>query len=104
VADDTANTVFAFLRTAPGRRPVLVIANFTPVPRHDYRVGVPLPGIWHPLIESDSVDYGGSDTLVGPVATAAISAHGHEQSLSVTVGPLAVTFLAPTDDNGNKEE
>ncbi len=101
VADDTANTVFAFLRTAPGRRPVLVIANFTPVPRRDYRVGVPVQGTWVPLIESDSIDFGGSGTVSGPVATEAIPAHGHGHSLSITVGPLAIVFLAPTDENGS---
>ncbi len=104
VADDTANTVFAFMRTAPGRRPVLVIANFTPVPRHDYRVGVPLPGTWVPLIESDSVDFGGSDVVSGAIDSEPIAAHGHEHSLSITVGPLAITFLAPTDHNGSNEE
>jgi 1,4-alpha-glucan branching enzyme len=103
VADDTANTVFAFLRTAAGHRPVLVVANFTPVPRHDYRVGVPVAGTWLPLIESDSIDFGGSDILAGPVETDPIAAHGQEQSVSMTIGPLAITFLAPADDNGTSE-
>jgi 1,4-alpha-glucan branching enzyme len=82
---------------------VLVVANFTPVPHHDYRVGVPVAGTWLPLIESDSIDFGGSDILAGPVETDPIAAHGQEQSVSMTIGPLAITFLAPADDNGTSE-
>jgi 1,4-alpha-glucan branching enzyme len=104
VADDTANTVFAFWRLASGHRPILVIANFTPVPRQDYRVGVPVPGTWLPLLETDSTDFGGSGIGSEPIVTDVIGAHGHDQSLSLVVGPLAITFLAPIGNNGEHNE
>jgi len=93
VADDTVNTVFAFLRLAPSNRPVLVIMNLTPVPRYNYRIGVPSPGTWLPLLESDSADFAGSGIVNGPLEAEPVPAHGHGQSLSVTAGPLAISFF-----------
>lgn len=95
VTDDAANNVVGFLRLAPEEAPVLVFVNFTPVPREDYRLGVPVPGTWEPLLESDATKYGGSGITNEPSATEAVPMHGHDQSIEVTVGPLAVSFFAP---------
>ncbi|HEU0096430.1 MAG TPA: 1,4-alpha-glucan branching protein GlgB [Rhizomicrobium sp.] len=60
VADDKANSVFAWTRQAPGAHTVLVVANMTPIPRHGYRVPVPRDGRWREIINSDAQQYGGS--------------------------------------------
>ncbi|HUS24939.1 MAG TPA: 1,4-alpha-glucan branching protein GlgB [Candidatus Binatia bacterium] len=95
VGDDRANSVFAFLRHG-GPRPVLVLCNLTPVTRHDYRVGVPLPGAWRELLNSDAGEYGGSGSGNGGALHAQpVPAHGQSASLSLTLPPLGTLFLAP---------
>src|SRR5262249_40965837 len=58
VGDDRANSVFAFVRT-DGNSDVLVVANLTPTPHRDYRIGVPRSGRWRELINSNAASYGG---------------------------------------------
>jgi len=99
VADDTENSIFAFLRRAAGHPPVLVVANFTPVPRDGYRVGVPQPGAWAPILESDSANFAGSGVVNGILHSEGIPSHGHGQSIVITAGPLAMSFFVPTDHN-----
>jgi 1,4-alpha-glucan branching enzyme len=94
VGDDTANSVFAWLRSGPDARPVLVVANMTPLPVHDYRVGVPVAGHWRELLNSDAADYGGSGLgNDGGVTSEAVAAHGHPASLVLTLPPLAALIL-----------
>ncbi len=93
IGDDAGNNVLAFLRTAPDCRPVLVVSNFSPRPRHDYRVGVPIGGTWSELANGDEIAFGGSGAVNGVVHTEQISAHGHSDSLSLTVPPLATCFF-----------
>ena len=62
VVDDADNSVFAWLRFAgDGARPVAAIANFTPVPRPGYRIGLPAPGRWREILNTDGAVYGGSN-------------------------------------------
>ena len=96
IGDDAANSVYAFLRQAPDAPPVLVVANFTPVPRPGYRIGVPISGEWRPLLESDDSRFGGSGVTNEARATVATAAHGFDQSLELTAGPLSISFLAPS--------
>jgi 1,4-alpha-glucan branching enzyme len=95
IGDDRANSVFAFLRQgAEGDPPVLVVCNMTPAPRHHYRIGVPQPGHWREIANTDSRFYGGSDMgNDGGVATTADAAHGEPQSLDLTLPPLATIML-----------
>ena len=92
---DEANSVIAFVRHARGDDPpVLVVCNFTPNPRHGYRLGVPREGQWREVLNSDSAIYGGSGIgNLGAVASDAIAAHGHAQSLALTLPPLAALYL-----------
>ena len=97
IGDDRANSVFAFLRYGnDDARPVLVVCNFTPVPRTATRIGVPRPGPWRELLNSDAEIYGGSNMgnggLVQPVP---VQRHGEAQSLELTLPPLATLYLAP---------
>jgi 1,4-alpha-glucan branching enzyme len=60
VSDDSANSVFAWLRKAPGAAPVAVVCNMTPTARTKYRLPLPQDGVWREVLNSDSPDYGGS--------------------------------------------
>ena len=94
VGDDQTNSVFAFLRQAPGAAPVLVVCNLTPVPRHGYRVGAPAGGVWREIANTDSRFYGGSDLgNDGAVRVLPEPAHGQPKSLLLTLPPLATIFL-----------
>ncbi|MDR6830947.1 1,4-alpha-glucan branching enzyme [Bosea sp. BE271] len=95
IADDQPNAVFAFTRSArDGRPPLLVIANMTPVPRHDYRIGVAAAGAWAERLNSDAEGYGGAGLGNGGHARAEpIASHGQAQSLSLTLPPLALLVL-----------
>jgi 1,4-alpha-glucan branching enzyme len=97
VGNDTANSVFAFLRYGNDQAPpVLVVSNMTPVPRPGYRIGVPRPGLWRELLNTDSSFYGGSDMgNGGAAATRPVQSHGEAQSLELTLPPLATLFLRP---------
>jgi 1,4-alpha-glucan branching enzyme len=98
-AGDAENGVIAFLRRAPGGRPVVVAGNFTPVVRRNYRLGVPQQGRWQELLNSDAARYGGSDVgNLGETETHPAPAHGHAQSLTLTLPPLALLFFAPPEE------
>ncbi|HUR32964.1 MAG TPA: 1,4-alpha-glucan branching protein GlgB [Vicinamibacterales bacterium] len=92
---DNENSVVSIMRTArdPGDFVVMVF-NFTPVPRYAYRIGVPVPGYYAELLNSDAAVYGGSDVGNGggresePAAT-----HGFPHSVSLTLPPLACLLL-----------
>jgi 1,4-alpha-glucan branching enzyme len=73
---------------------VLVACNFTPVPRADYRVGVPCEGRWVEALSSDATRYGGSGLgNFGGVEAVARPAHGRPYSVALTLPPLAAVFL-----------
>ena len=93
---DADISVLSYLRLGSSGAPVLVACNFTPVPRASYRLGVPRAGRWRERLNSDAGDYGGSGQgNLGGVATEAVAAHGHPQSLRVRLPPLAVVVLTP---------
>ena len=94
VGDDADHSVFGFLRLAPGRsESVLVLCNFTPVPRPDFRVGVPRPGLWRMALNTDSAFYGGANLGEEAVHSTGIMSHGEAQSLELTLPPLATLVL-----------
>ncbi|GAC1342311.1 MAG: 1,4-alpha-glucan branching protein GlgB [Acetobacteraceae bacterium] len=97
VVDDADNSVFAYLRQPlSGGPPALVICNFTPVPRHDYRLGVPQAGTWVETLNTDAAIYGGSNMgNSGAVEAAHEPAHGLPASLRLTLPPLATIILQP---------
>jgi len=97
VGDDAAQSVFAYLRRGgPDDPPVLVALNFTPVPRHGYRIGVPQSGRWREILNTDALEYGGAG-LGNNGATDAepIAVHGFTHSLPLTLPPLAALLLMP---------
>ena len=94
-ASDTDNSVLSFIRKAKSTDEfIVVISNFTPMPRTGYRVGVPRPGYYREILNSDSAHYGGSNAgNDGGQATDEIPTHGRPQSLSLTLPPLATIML-----------
>ena len=93
--DDAANSTISWLRRGGEARDVIVVAcNFTPVPRHEIRLGVPYGGSWRELLNSDAPLYGGSGQgNLGGVETYPVSRHGHPQSIVVTLPPLGVVYF-----------
>jgi 1,4-alpha-glucan branching enzyme len=92
---DNENSVVALMRSA--REPqdfVLMVFNFTPVPRAEYRIGVPAPGFYHELMNSDAAIYGGSNMgNGGGRESEPVGAHGFAHSLRLTLPPLSCLLL-----------
>ena len=94
VVDDAQNSVFAFERRSSKGERIIVISNFTPVPRHDYRMGVNAAGQYHEILNTDSSFYEGSNLgNCGAVESEAIPSHGRDHSISVSIPPLATLYL-----------
>jgi 1,4-alpha-glucan branching enzyme len=95
IGDDHANTILSFERRPDEGRPLVVVANFTPVPRAGYRIGVPAGGDWTEVLNTDHTRYGGAGVVnPRPLTAEAKTSHGRDNSIAVAVPPLGVTFLA----------
>jgi len=93
--NDVEHSVISLIRKARfGDDIVLVMCNFTPMTHSNYRVGVPQPGFWSELLNSDSKEYGGSGQgNLGGVEAAPIPLHGRPYCITCTLPPLATVFL-----------
>jgi 1,4-alpha-glucan branching enzyme len=100
--NDFERSVVSFLRR--GKNPdnmTLFVCNFTPVPRNNYRVGVPTAGEWKEVLNSDAPLYGGTGQgNLGGITTAPPPIHGRPYSLSMTLPPLGVVAFRPGTRNG----
>lgn len=94
-ANDSDNSIFTYMRFAKKAGEFLVIAcNFTPIPRDDYRVGVPMSGFYRELINSDSDAYGGGNVgNYGGVHTDPVVAHGYGQSVRLRLPPFGMVVF-----------
>ncbi|MEL7090520.1 MAG: 1,4-alpha-glucan branching protein GlgB [Pseudomonadota bacterium] len=80
--------------------PVVVMCNFTPVLREDFRIGVPVPGVWEEVINTDSALYGGGNRgNLGAVQSVATPCDGQAQSVTLTLPPLSVVVLRHKETN-----
>jgi 1,4-alpha-glucan branching enzyme len=96
---DSEASVLSYLRKSRSGGMLLVVANFTPVPRENYLVGVPKAGRWLERLNSDATLYGGSGVgNYGGVQTVPVAAHGRFQSLNLRLPPLGVLFLQHEGD------
>jgi len=92
--DGDQSTLSSVRRTADNRQVLAVVCNFTPVPRPNFRVGVPIPGHWREVLNTDAAIYGGSGQgNLGGVDTVPIPSHDEPQSLLITLPPLAVVVF-----------
>jgi 1,4-alpha-glucan branching enzyme len=93
--NDTAASVISLLRK--GKRAedtILIVCNFTPVPRQPYRIGVPFGGFWRELLNSDAHDYAGSGMgNMGGKQAEEIPTHGRPFSLELSLPPLGALFF-----------
>lgn len=93
--NDWENSILTFIRKGSNPDDIILIGcNFTPVPRLAYRVGVPLPGYWEEILNSDAIEYGGSGSgNAGGTTSEAVSWHGKKNSILITLPPLAAVVF-----------
>lgn len=97
--NDRDNSVFAWLRYARNGDWLVCLTNFTPVVREDYLIGVPAPGAYSELLNTDAIEYGGSGVGNLGKAQAVAAEHGDfPASMRVTLPPLATVYFAPAKD------
>jgi 1,4-alpha-glucan branching enzyme len=95
-ASDVESNVFSFVRL-PGNEgaAVVCVANLSPVPRHGYRIGLPVPGKWREVINTDAGEFGGSGVGNGGwVIAEDTSWHGLDHSAEMSLPPLGVIWLS----------
>ncbi len=100
VVDDSDNSIFAFARFGEDRsRPVVVVANFTPVPRENYLLGLPRAGRWREILNSDASEYGGSGQgNLGEITATRERFGAFPASTRILAPPLATLFFEFTSD------
>jgi 1,4-alpha-glucan branching enzyme len=93
--NDSDQSILSFIRlNSKHDEMIMIICNFTPVPRLNYRLGVPVGGIWREILNSDSTIYGGSGAgNFGHVEALPIKCHGKKYSISITLPPLSVLYF-----------
>jgi 1,4-alpha-glucan branching enzyme len=95
-ADDLDRSVLSFLRRNRQGECMLIVLNFTPIPRYNYRVGVDYFGTWSEILNTDALEFGGTGVgNLGQVEAAPAAAHGRRCSLSLTLPPLAALYFEP---------
>jgi 1,4-alpha-glucan branching enzyme len=93
--NDADASVFTFIRKGRNEDPVIMaVYNMTPVPRPNYKVGLPRDGVWQELINTDARDYGGSGLgNAGSITAVSRGHHGRPFSAIITLPPLAAIFF-----------
>src|SRR5690606_20012556 len=93
--NDAGNSVISFLRKGNSAEDqVVIVCNFTPVPRENYRIGMPAAGAWEEIFNTDWVDFGGSGMGNGPeIQTDNFPVHNRDYSVSLTLPPLGCLYL-----------
>ena len=105
-SDDSANSVIAFRRMDSKGDELIVVCNFTPVTRENYRIGVPDKGTYRVVLNTDSPEFGGFDVKIQKTYTSKpIPMHSFKQSLSLTLPGMSVLYLKKQGKKAdNKEE
>jgi alpha-1,4-glucan:alpha-1,4-glucan 6-glycosyltransferase len=92
--DQERSTLSMLRKSREGRQLVVILCNFTPVPRPSFRIGVPVAGTWRLLLNGDEREFGGSGVgIAAELATEGRAANGRGQSITLTLPPLATVFL-----------
>ncbi len=96
-ADDWKHSAYAYTRRAKDSNDfVVIVGNFTPMPREKYRVGVPRAGQYQEILNTDAAIYGGGNLgNAGHVASKDVPFHGQAQSIEITIPPLAMVVFKP---------
>ena len=98
-ANDADNNVLAFARTSKhGERVIAIVLNLSPLPREQYRIGLPRAGRWREVLNSDSELYGGGNVgNFGSIETDALPWGGQPVSAALTLPPLGAIWLVPDE-------
>ena len=101
--DDNSQSVISFRRINKSGEEIVCVCNFVPVERTDYRIGVPVSGVYKQVFSTDLNKYGGkTEQLVGYMSEE-IPMHGYDNSISITIPPMSVTYYkAPKPKKNNK--
>jgi 1,4-alpha-glucan branching enzyme len=99
---DSDQSILTFMRKGQSADDLLLVAcNFTPVPRTNYRIGVPRGGYWHEIANSDAGQYwGGNWGNLGGVEASPASHHGRPWSVSITLPALSISFFKSKGQRG----
>ncbi len=91
---DHENSILTYVRKGHDEKNDLIIAlNFTPVPRENYRIGIPKKGKIKEVLNSDDKKYGGGGNLNTTIKSSTIASHGHKKSIEITIPPLGIVIL-----------
>ena len=102
--NDRDNSIFSWVRRGTDGSVVLCVAHFTPVTRHDYRIGVPGPGRWRVILNTNAQRYGGTDENRAPVVDAEPQGwHNQPCSVTVTLPALSTLILEPDADGASAD-
>jgi 1,4-alpha-glucan branching enzyme len=95
--NDSEQSVLTFLRKSRSLQDtILIVCNFTPAVRRNYRIGVPCGGVWQELLNSDAEMYGGScQGNMGTREASPVAAYDYFHSLSLSLPPLSIEFFKP---------
>ena len=104
--NDLEQSVLSYIRHSQTTNElVVVICNFTPVPRHNYMIGVPVGGYWEEIMNTDAAIYGGSGHgNFGGVEASPVQSHGRSHTLVLTLPPLSTVILKPTNKSDKSEK
>jgi 1,4-alpha-glucan branching enzyme len=91
---DANRSILSFVRHSAGGDSIIACCNFTPVVRHQYRLGVPVVGAYEEVLNSDAAEYGGSGVInAGPIVSEERPWHDQPHSIEFTLPPLGIVFL-----------
>ena len=91
--DDYKQSIIAFRRISDVGHELIAVCNFVPVGRNDYKIGVPYPGVYKVVFNTDSKEFGGNGLAKTYVRSKEYSMHGFDNSVSLTIAPLSVMYL-----------
>jgi 1,4-alpha-glucan branching enzyme len=92
--DDFTQNIIVFRRIAKGGKEIIVVVNFAPVTRENYRIGVPRAGVYEEVFNSDLQKYGGLGNVNSfQIKSEHIPMHSHPQSITITVQPMAAVYF-----------
>lgn len=102
-SDDYKQSVIAFRRIDEDKNEIIIVCNFVPVQRNDYRIGVPQKGTYYEVFNSSSAKYGGTEVSNKSLKSQIIPMHGYENSITMNIPPLSVVYLKKRKSKSKKK-
>jgi 1,4-alpha-glucan branching enzyme len=97
--DDYKQSIIAFRRFDDHQNELIIVCNFVPVERHDYKIGVPYEGMYELVFNSDDTEFGGTGLTSKRIASQSYMMHGFDDCISLDLAPLSVIYLRPIPKN-----